>query len=276
MAYLVGNDFIPHLPHIHINEEALTILWDAYRKVLPTLDGYLNESGELNLTRFEIYITELAKFDHQRYANENDTFKNLDKVTGRKKTSAEKQPQSNNDGFNFAVLDKLSDPAPLTPPPPPVIENLESDDNDLLSDSDTLSEKSNDDEDDDKKTCSTIPQIINDDDLENMPLIEAEFRQHKNHYYRDKMKINLLSTEQLQIYVEQYIEALKWILKYYYQGCPSWSWFYPHHYAPYLSDLKNFKDLKINFQKGTPFKPFEQLLSMSIIIEGCLHLPHSF
>jgi 5'-3' exoribonuclease 1 len=39
MAYLVGNDFIPHLPHVHINEEALSILWDTYKQVLPTLDG---------------------------------------------------------------------------------------------------------------------------------------------------------------------------------------------------------------------------------------------
>ncbi|CAF5038800.1 unnamed protein product, partial [Rotaria magnacalcarata] len=74
------------------------------------------------------------------------------------------------------------------------------------------------------------------------------------------MEINLTSLNQLKIYVEQYIEALQWILKYYYQGCPSWSWFYPHHYAPYLSDLKNFKDMKISLERGTPFKPYEQLL----------------
>lgn len=39
MAYLIGNDFIPHLPHVHIKEEALSLLWDAYKVVLPTLDG---------------------------------------------------------------------------------------------------------------------------------------------------------------------------------------------------------------------------------------------
>ena len=39
MAFLVGNDFIPHLPHIHIQAEALTLLWDTYKKILPTLDG---------------------------------------------------------------------------------------------------------------------------------------------------------------------------------------------------------------------------------------------
>jgi 5'-3' exoribonuclease 1 len=39
MGYLVGNDFIPHLPHVHINQEALPLLWEAYKKVLPILDG---------------------------------------------------------------------------------------------------------------------------------------------------------------------------------------------------------------------------------------------
>jgi 5'-3' exoribonuclease 1 len=42
MGYLVGNDFIPHLPHVHINQEALPLLWETYKKVLPTLDGLLN------------------------------------------------------------------------------------------------------------------------------------------------------------------------------------------------------------------------------------------
>ncbi|CAF2425748.1 unnamed protein product [Rotaria sp. Silwood2] len=285
MGYLVGNDFIPHLPHFHINEEALSILWDTYKKVLPTLDGYMNEFGDLNLARFEIYLTELAKFDHERYAYENDTFKHLDKLTGRNKNLSKNKSEVNKDddnddgvGFNFALLDKLTTQTPTTiQKQDSNNDNLDqivsndskpidlsssssslSDDDDLSSDSDTLSEKSNDNE----KSSSTISEITNDDDLDNMPLIEAEFRQHKNHYYRNKMKINLTSCDQLKVYVEQYIVALQWILKYYYQGCPSWSWFYADHYAPYLSDLKNFKDFKIIFELGTPFKPFEQLLSV--------------
>jgi 5'-3' exoribonuclease 1 len=42
MGYLVGNDFIPHLPHVHINQEALPLLWETYKTILPTLDGLLN------------------------------------------------------------------------------------------------------------------------------------------------------------------------------------------------------------------------------------------
>lgn len=39
LCYLVGNDFIPHLPNFHINTNALPILYTAYKKVLPQLDG---------------------------------------------------------------------------------------------------------------------------------------------------------------------------------------------------------------------------------------------
>jgi 5'-3' exoribonuclease 1 len=35
----VGNDFLPHLPHLHINKGALTELYDVYKKELPSLGG---------------------------------------------------------------------------------------------------------------------------------------------------------------------------------------------------------------------------------------------
>jgi len=54
MGFLVGNDFIPHLPDLHIRKGALPVLFKAYKEVLPTLDGYLNEKGYLNLKRFVI------------------------------------------------------------------------------------------------------------------------------------------------------------------------------------------------------------------------------
>lgn len=38
--------------------------------------------------------------------------------------------------------------------------------------------------------------------------------------------------------------------------------YYPYHYAPYLSDIHNISELKIKFELGKPFMPFEQLLAV--------------
>jgi hypothetical protein len=39
MGFLVGNDFIPHLPDLHIKHEALPKLWKVYMEILPELGG---------------------------------------------------------------------------------------------------------------------------------------------------------------------------------------------------------------------------------------------
>lgn len=74
---------------------------------------------------------------------------------------------------------------------------------------------------------------------------------------------------------ECYIRALQWTLLYYYRGVPSWAWYYPHHYAPFISDLRNFSNLKIHFDQGKPFLPFQQLLSV-LPTASKDHLPSAY
>ena len=55
-----------------------------------------------------------------------------------------------------------------------------------------------------------------------------------------------------------------WIAKYYFDECPSWTWYYPYDHAPFISDLtEHFKRSEVNetiFEKGEALRPFEQLL----------------
>ena len=100
----------------------------------------------------------------------------------------------------------------------------------------------------------------------------------KGRYYYDKFNLSPFDAEKHLALRKSYIEGLVWNLKYYYEGCVSWEWYYPYHYGPMLSDLVNLEDMlqEIDFSdKGKPLKPFEQLL-------GCMppsqayHLPEPY
>jgi 5'-3' exoribonuclease 1 len=90
MNILVGNDFVPHLPHLHIVKGALPMLYRTYMEVLPTLDGYLNENGILNLRRFESFIKKLSQFDIEIFRETYDDMKYMESKTGKNIVLGEK------------------------------------------------------------------------------------------------------------------------------------------------------------------------------------------
>jgi 5'-3' exoribonuclease 1 len=67
LAFFVGNDFLPHLPYLHINEGALALMFDIYKRVLPRCGGYINEAGIINLERLEIILLELEKLEYDAF-----------------------------------------------------------------------------------------------------------------------------------------------------------------------------------------------------------------
>lgn len=80
--------------------------------------------------------------------------------------------------------------------------------------------------------------------------------------------------------IYRYIEGIQWVMLYYYSGVASWGWFYDYHYAPRISggwktyvsfisyvltlapDLKGVDKMTFEFELGTPFRPFQQLMGV--------------
>ncbi|KAM4693486.1 5'-3' exoribonuclease 1 isoform 2-T2 [Discoglossus pictus] len=229
MGFLVGNDFIPHLPHLHINHDALPLLYRTYISVLPDIGGYINENGYLNMVHFEKYLTKLSAFDREHFSEIFVDLKWFESKVGNKYLN-EAAGQAAEEARNCKKKkSKVAEDALCL-----VALEKDADENTKCLDEDA-------DEDD---------------------LFETEFRQYKRSYYMSKMGVEVVSDEFLAEQAECYVQAIQWILHYYYHGVQSWSWYYPYHYAPYLSDICNISHLKLRFNLERPFMPFEQLLAV--------------
>ena len=85
---------------------------------------------------------------------------------------------------------------------------------------------------------------------------------YADRYYEQKFKVDPQDIAFRNKVARSYVEGLAWVLLYYFQGCPSWTWYYPYHYAPFAADFVELEKMSISFEKGTPFKPFEQLMGV--------------
>lgn len=234
MGFLVGNDFIPHIPNLHIHTNALPMLYDTYIKTLPSLDGYINEGGYLNLSRLQAYIENLAEFDRDNFAS---TFEDL------------KFLESKHQGaFNDRNTDTFSGNTELM---------------DLIKATEFEFDSHEEDEGIENVVAKRNGNNEHEsDEEEEEDMFEKEFHQHRRDYYVNKLKYQEMTPEVLKEQAETYITAIQWTLSYYYHGVQSWGYFYPHHYSPFISDLRNFKDMNIKFDIGKPFLPFQQLMSV--------------
>ena len=93
--------------------------------------------------------------------------------------------------------------------------------------------------------------------------IKLHERGWKSRYYDDTFKKeDIEKGGGLKKMCHAYVQGLVWVMKYYYEGCPSWNWYYPFHYAPFASDLVNIETYPIDMEESKPFRPVEQLLAV--------------
>lgn len=217
------------------------MLYKAYIEVLPKLKGYINEEGQLNLERLEMFFERLAELEQDQF---NDNSKEFEVFKERKSRIKKKDKKLIN---FFGDDDEVFEDA------------LESEQ--VVEPEDLLGSESEADESSSEE--------------ENGFMNSTEFELCKRNYYERKLDLKVVTKEIVREHTFAYIEALQWNLYYYYDGCQSWSWYYPYHYAPYVSDIKNFKDFKIKFPKDKPLLPYEQLLGV-LPISSKRFLPDSY
>ncbi|XP_063900159.1 5'-3' exoribonuclease 2-like [Zophobas morio] len=100
----------------------------------------------------------------------------------------------------------------------------------------------------------------------------------KARYYQSKFSVDLTDLQFRTSLVQSYMEGLCWVLLYYYQGCASWEWYFPYHYAPFASDIGECTlKQKVYFSKNTqPFNALEQLMGVLPASSGVKFLPKSW
>ena len=85
---------------------------------------------------------------------------------------------------------------------------------------------------------------------------------YADRYYEQKFHVSPTNIDFRHEVARAYVEGLAWVLLYYFQGCASWTWYYPYHYAPFAADFVGLDKMEIKFEKGKAFRPYEQLMGV--------------
>uniref|UniRef100_A0A7N9AR75 5'-3' exoribonuclease n=1 Tax=Mastacembelus armatus TaxID=205130 RepID=A0A7N9AR75_9TELE len=248
MCFFVGNDFLPHLPSLEIREGAIDRLVNIYKDVVHKTGGYLTQNGYVNLERVEMIMQAVGVAEDNifRKRKEDDEHFKRRMKEKRKRMKAEQQGPAYLTTGQFApqALGRRDQPEP--------VQNARHQAYNMRmqsSDADSRGVKRKAEDSDSEPE----PE-------DNVRLWEEGWKQR---YYKTKFDVDVTDDDFRQKVVQSYVEGLCWVLRYYYQGCASWKWYFPFHYAPFASDFKDIKGMFTEFEKGTkPFKPLEQLMGV--------------
>lgn len=228
MCFFVGNDFLPHLPSLEIREGAVDRLVELYKKCVYKTKGYLTDSGEVNLDRVQLIMTDLGNVEDQIFKD-------------RQRRELQYKARQKRENNNFKQLEQsVFGPSAVGPSAKAqIITNYKQEAASVRMGS---------------KRSSTAANL--DDDEENNDEVRLWEDGFKDRYYESKFDVSPDNLQFRYAVALQYVRGLCWVLKYYYQGCASWNWYFPYHYAPFASDFVNIQGLSTIFEKGTkPVSP---------------------
>lgn len=271
LAFFVGNDFLPNLPYLHINEGALALMFDIYKRVLPSCGGYINEAGIINLERLEIILDELEKMEYEAFELESA---NQSWIKGKQtgnydeqgENSAKKSPTVITPGqkelvkqvkrFTLFSDDDLDLPESLNATDRKFVADMAKA---LGLECKTITSDSGENhlqihfkedfepEEEGEEAMNRVfrkyeraqvsKQTVEDAEAAMDRKYQAKFDEWKDAYYKEKLHFSVSDVDAVTAMAENYVQGLQWVLLYYYRGVPSWEWFYRYHYSPKITGL---------------------------------------
>ncbi|XP_033216725.1 5'-3' exoribonuclease 2 homolog [Belonocnema kinseyi] len=264
MCFFVGNDFLPHLPSLEIREGAIDRLVNLYKKTVYKTGGFLTDSGDVNLDRVQMIMSDLGNMEDEIFKKRQQ---NEIAFKQREKNKKRRMESISNFKPNWVPCGQFA-PTPLGQSVNPVrnprqeaflmrTQGRNYNTNAALQ---SMIVPEGSDNRGQKRKADEIKEEEDDQAHDEVRLWEDGF---KERYYESKFDVSADNFAFRNNVALQYVRGLCWVLRYYYQGCASWKWYFPYHYAPFASDFINIGGLSTEFERGTiPFRPLEQLMGV--------------
>ncbi|CAI7624593.1 unnamed protein product [Penicillium bialowiezense] len=229
MAFFVGNDFLPNLPNLHINEGALALMFKLYKEVLPKMGGYINEQGVINVQRLGMLVSSLSSVEYRFFEAENSDAQwlkskkngDVDAVDSQQKykkltiTSAQKEILKTIKRYVLNRTENVSAPLDL----PPTLPARDRSFVEQLADELKLPWSSIDNDDGDRFMRLQLPQAQKDDDDDEDDEEDEEASMAVQRIIRkyEKATVQEMTTEESQKAAQEKYDAefLAWKNKYY-------------------------------------------------------------
>lgn len=274
MCFFVGNDFLPHLPSLEIREGAIDRLVALYKKAVYKTGGFLTDSGDVNLDRVQLIMSDLGDVEDEIFKKRQQNelaFKQREKDKKRRHEIISNFKPKWIPAGQFA-------PTALGQTVKP-IENARYEAYQMRVQGRNYNTNAAENTNANRALESMLrpenpgnraqkrkieeTSVDDDDDEQSHDEVRLWEDGFKDRYYESKFDVspdNLAFRNNVAL---QYVRGLCWVLRYYYQGCASWRWYFPYHYAPFASDFINIGGLSTEFEKDTvPFRPLEQLMGV--------------
>ncbi|XP_013873415.1 5'-3' exoribonuclease 2 [Austrofundulus limnaeus] len=268
MCFFVGNDFLPHLPSLEIREGAIDRLVGIYKDVVHKTGGYLTQNGFVNLERVELIMQAVGVAEDnifKKRKEDDENFKRRNKEKRKRMKAEQRGPAFLTTGqFAPQALGRRDRPDPVQNARQQAYNMRMHSNMDaaqslkaMMKNGGNSSAGCSDGRGQKRKTEDSDSEPEPED---NVRLWEEGWKQR---YYKTKFDVDATDDGFRKKVVQSYVEGLCWVLRYYYQGCASWKWYFPFHYAPFASDFRDIKEMFSEFEKDTkPFKPLEQLMGV--------------